>query len=564
MPRRPSGSQRLSIVFCLSLTITSSLLSAQSPQEPVPGLTIRISTRLVLVDVVVTDKHGQPVLGLQPTDFTVGERGKPQKIAVFTAPGQSAPPAPPPLPAGVYSNRPAYRSPGGPPTVILLDAVNTPLENQTQARTQMMKFAVDNFKPGNEVAVLALTHDLRILQDFTTDPSVLQQAFQRYGAQKPGHTDDPAEAMRVDVSGPGVGVAAARVTSRLDAFQKEELTNVVDHRVEITLAALRALSRILGGIPGRKNVIWLSAGFPFSLLPNQQVQAPIESEFEASQARMSKCENYGCPDPVSGAENSMNSGQQRVYTNQIRSVSAQLTSAQIAIYPVDVRGLETATDSSSYSRQQTMKEMAAETGGAAFINRNDIHTGVERAMADHAASYTIGYYPEDKKWDGGYRTISVKVNHEAVDVRYRRGYFALDPAKEDEKMFARDLTDAIQDRISATQIAFDATVSALNKGTARVEFMVDGTSLSVEDSGKGKHLNLNFEVAVFAPDGKQLSNRVMKVDKVLPLETYQQIMQQGLSVHLDVDTPPGKNLAWLAVRDNRTGYIGTLQAPVGQ
>jgi hypothetical protein len=56
----------------------------------------------------------------------------------------------------------------------------------------------------------------------------------------------------------------------------------------------------------------------------------------------------------------------------------------------------------------------------------------------------------------------------------------------------------------------------------------------------------------------------MKVDKVLPLETYQQVVQQGLSVHLEVDTPPGRNVAWIAVRDNHSGYVGTLQAPVGQ
>jgi VWFA-related protein len=565
MLRRNPRLRSLSVVLCLSLVVPS-LLPAQSPQETeqVPGLSIRVSSRLVLVDVVVTDKHGQPVLGLQPADFTVIEKGKPQKISVFTTPDKAAAkPAAPALAAGVYSNRPEYRAPGGPPTVIMLDAVNTPLQNQTEARTEMMKFAVENFKPGNEVAVLALTNELRILQDFTTDPSVLQQAFQRYGAQKPGHTDEPAEEMRVEVTGLGVGVAAARVTSSLEAFRKEELTNVVDHRVEITLAALRALSRILGGIPGRKNVIWLSAGFPFSLLPSQQVQAPIESQFEATQARNAKCENEGCPDPVSGAENSMNPGQQRVYTNQIRNVSAQLASAQIAIYPIDVRGLETATDSSSYSSQQTMKEVAAETGGAAFINRNDIHTGVERAMADHAASYTIGYYPGNKNWDGNYRTISVKVNREGVEVRHRSGYFALDPAKESEKLFAQDLSDAIQDKISATQIPFYAKVSTVEKGKTRVDFMVDGDALSAEDSGKGKHLNLNFEVAVFAPDGKQISNRVMKVDKVLPLDTYQQIIQQGLSVHLDVDTPPGRNVAWIAVRDNHNGYVGTLQAPVG-
>jgi hypothetical protein len=198
------------------------------------------------------------------------------------------------------------------------------------------------------------------------------------------------------------------------------------------------------------------------------------------------------------------------------------------------------------------------------VNQNDLHRGVELAIADQAASYTVGYYPADKKWDGGYRTISVKVSHEGVEVRHRRGYFALDPAKEDEKLFAQDLSDAIQDKISATQIPFYAKVSTVEKGKIRVDFMVDGDALSAEDSGKGKHLNLNFEVAIFAPDGKQISNRVMKVDKVLPLDTYQQMIRQGLSVHLDVDTPPGRNVAWIAVRDNHNGYIGTLQASIGQ
>ena len=127
----------LSIFLCLSLVVVSSPLPAQSPQEPgqVPGLSIRVSSRLVLVDVVVTDKHGQPLLGLQPADFTVTEKGKPQKISVFTPPNQSG--AKPPartLAPGVYSNRPEYRAPGGPPTVILLDAANTPLAEQTNAR----------------------------------------------------------------------------------------------------------------------------------------------------------------------------------------------------------------------------------------------------------------------------------------------------------------------------------------------------------------------------------------------------------------------------------------------
>ena len=541
------------------LPLSSQSPAAQDVSKDAPNPIIRVSTRLVLVDVVVTDKHGQPVLGLQPANFSLTEKSKPQKIAVFTPPGQTPTPAAPGLPVGVFSNRAEYRSPGGPPTVILLDAVNTPLENQTEARVQMLKFAVENFKPGTEVAVLTLANELGILQDFTTDPRVLQQAFQRYGAQKPGHTDDPAEAMKVEVSGLGVGVAAARVTSSMEAFQKEELSNVVDHRVEITLAALRALSRILGGIPGRKNVIWLSAGFPFNLLPEQEVSAPVESEFEASQARMTHCETYGCADPVSGAENAMNPGRQKVYAGRIRDVAAQLAGAQIAIYPVDVRGLEVTPDSTSYSTQQTMKEIAAETGGSAFINRNDIHSGVDRAMADRAASYTIGYYPANKNWDGGYRTVSIKVDREGAEARYRRGYFAVDPTQEGDKKPDQQLSEALQDAIPDTQVPFDGRVSA-DSGKTRIEFMLDAAALSTEDVAKGKRLNADFQVRVLDPSGKVLLTRSMKLDRVVPSATYQQIVQQGLSVHMDVDTPAGKNQFRLAVRDNHTGYVGTLEA----
>ena len=561
--------RRVGLIFAVFLLFVLPPLSSQSQpaqnvSKDVPIPTIRVSTRLVLVDVVVTDKHGQAVPGLQAADFTVAEKGKPQRIAVFTAPGQSARPTPPALPAGVYSNRPEYRSPAGPPTVILLDAVNTPLENQNEARTQMLKFAVENFKAGNEVAVLMLGNQLGILQDFTTDPQTLQNAFQHYGAQKPAHTGDPAEAVSVDVSGPGVGVAAARVTASMENFQKEELTNVVDHRVGITLAALRALSRILGGIPGRKNVIWLSAGFPFNLLPEQQVNAPVESEFQERQARINQCETYGCPDPVNGAETSMNPGQQKIYGNEIRDVAAQLASAQIAIYPVDVRGLEAATDSNSYSSQQTMRAIADETGGIAFINRNDIHVGVDSAMADHAASYTIGYYPANKNWDGNYRTISVKLNREGTELRYRRGYFAVDPTKEGDKRPADQLSEAMQDAVPDTQVPFDAGISTLEKGKTRVEFMLDAGAISAEDVSKGKRLNADFQVMVRGANGKVLATRTVKLDRVLDQATYQQILQQGLSVHVDVDTPPGNYQLHMAIRDNHTGYIGTLEAAAGR
>jgi VWFA-related protein len=568
-----AGPRWLSIFLCFSLAVVSSPTSAQSPQEPdqVPGLSIRVSSRLVMVDVVVTDKRGQPVLGLKPTDFTVTEKGKPQRISVFSAPNESrTKPAARTLGPGVYSNRPEYRAPGGPPTVILLDAANTPLAEQTNARTQMMKWVIDEYRPGDRVAVFALTEKLVLLSDFTDDPQVLLSVLRQYVAQKSALNSTPSSPVApAEITQPGVVESYVKTVGELADVHQGELHRVAGHRADITAAAMRSLVRILGGIPGRKNIVWLTAGFPFTLVTHATGQ-------EASGSHMSGDQIAAIQNPETmqdvqvnaatgdGFETGLAAGQQRLYANRIRDIAAQFASSQIAIYPVDVTGLLPGAAQGSFDRQQTMKDIAKETGGQAFVNQNDLHRGVELAFADQAASYTVGYYPADKKWDGGYRTISVKVDHQGVEVRHRSGYYALDPAKESERLFAQDLADAIEDKISATQIPFYAKVSAIEKGKTRVDFMVDGDALSTEDSGKGKHLNLNFEVAIFAPDGKQISNRVMKVDKVLPLETYQQIMQQGLSVHLDVDTPHGRNVAWIAVRDNHNGYVGTLQAPVGQ
>src|SRR3989449_11121308 len=94
----------------------------------------------------------------------------------------------------------------------------------------------------------------------------------------------------------------------------------------------------------------------------------------------------------------------QAHADEIRETAARLASAQVAVYPVDARGLSIST---SIDSQETMREMARETGGRAYVNQNEIKYGVERAFKDEAATYTLGYYPENKKWDGKYRSIKV-------------------------------------------------------------------------------------------------------------------------------------------------------------
>ena len=158
-----------------ALLIATSVCAQQTQQAApsIPPPTIRVTTHMVLVDVVVTDKQGKAIPGLKPEDFVIEESGKAQKIVSLTTPADTAPAPGAELPPGIYSNKPQYRSTGAPITVMLLDALNTPFTDQAYARGQMLAFVKANFKPTDRMAVFTLTGPLNVLQDFADDPQDL-------------------------------------------------------------------------------------------------------------------------------------------------------------------------------------------------------------------------------------------------------------------------------------------------------------------------------------------------------------------------------------------------------
>src|SRR5438309_2873888 len=169
-------------IAVLAATTLVCAQDAQTPAATVPPPTIRVTTHMVLVDAVVTDKQGKAITGLHPEDFVVEENGKIQKISSLTTPAENAPSAAP-LPPGIYSNKAQYRSSGTPITVLLLDALNTQFSDQAYARRQMLAFVKEQFKPNDRMAVFTLTGPLNVIQDFTSDPQVLYTALARYRAQ---------------------------------------------------------------------------------------------------------------------------------------------------------------------------------------------------------------------------------------------------------------------------------------------------------------------------------------------------------------------------------------------
>jgi hypothetical protein len=116
----------------------------------------------------------------------------------------------------------------------------------------------------------------------------------------------------------------------------------------------------------------------------------------------------------------------------------------------------------------------------------------------------------------------------------------------------------------ATQVSFMAQAKPTDPGKIRVVFLVDAHTLTAEDSGGSKKMNVSLYASVWSPNGKNLGSRSIKVDKAFDAATYQQIVDHGMMVPIDIDIPAdGKELR-LAVLDNKTGFIGTVSGPLGQ
>jgi VWFA-related protein len=577
---------RIAIAFALVLdmAVGPTILSAQQAPADVPSITIRTNTRLVVVDVVVTDKKGQAVTGLKPEDFTLEENGKKQKVSVFVPPGIANRTAAKPVPPGILSNHPENVMPAGVPTVLLLDATNSAFKDQAYARSQMLKYVLEQGQTGRPMAVVTLTDRLRVLQQFTSDPQVLLTAIKNFRPQEqilqPGA---PApETAGAGAMGAGASTANAMMTiasQSVQDFANLQVGYNIELRTLITIEAMRTLSRMLGGLPGRKNVVWLTSNLPFDLVPEDRAVSDAELMADLPSVRQKSMGTI--------ASGSLASQQREMNGQEIREAEAELASAGIAIYPVDLLGLVSGMESSAagggsaYSdaalsnrataqvnslqaSHGTMEEVAAQTGGKAYFNQNEIKEGVALAATDENASYTLGYYPENKKWDGKLRNIKVKVSQGDVQLRYRKGYFAIEPGPVKDHNYEQDVAAALAVDVPATQISFMAQAKPTDPGKMRVIFLVDAHTLTAEDSGGNKKLNVNLYATVWGASDKSLAAQSIKVDKSFDAATYQQILDHGMMVPIDVTIPAGGKEFRLAVLDNKTGFIGTVSGPLGQ
>lgn len=545
---------------------------SNTPQQP--ATVLKVKTRLVIVDVVARNGKGEVISDLKPEDFTLLEDGKPQKISSFSFqhPDAAAKPVQAPaLPPNTFNNLPRYQ-PNGAVNVLLLDALNTTLLNQAYARECMIKF-LQRLPPGQTMAIYLLGNKLRLVQDFTSDPELLKKAAMSIKGQPSRVLSNPAgtspEAIPMGTVAADLIASLPGLANQLSQFQAEETANRNDLRVSYTLAALNSLARTLAGYPGRKNLIWVSETFPFDILLNN----------------------------IGGARSFQT---ERHYGSDVAFTGSLLSDAQVAVYPVDARGLANnsfyspGSDpnpmsggrslgrgmSSSMSAESdvwmaartTMNDLAEKTGGVAYYNRNDLENAVLEGIKDGSSYYTLGYYPDKKQWNNEFRNIHIKVNRSSVKLHYRAGYFAVDReavaqanvAKQDE-----DLDQAMTlEWPIATGLPFVAQVlqpSAQTQNKVVIHYHVDPHALNFEADDQGlRRVNMLCAVRAYSVKDrdKPFKTDANRMAGPLRPEAYNQVVKGYFPCQEQVELPPGDYILRLGVRDNSTGLIGTANAMV--
>jgi VWFA-related protein len=583
--------------------------------EDEPTVTIHSTTHRVVVDVVVTGPDGKPVSGLAQQDFKVLEDRKPQSVRAFEVhtpeeDRSQLPAAPPDLPSHTFVN--LEQAPAsGPPVVILLDFLNTPVTDQSYAHEQIVHF-LEHKAASTEVAIFALGEKLSLLQGFTTDRSRLLAAM---------HSKD----------------AGLHMPAASDYVIK----------AQITLDAFLDMGRFLTTLEGRKNLLWFSESFNMLVLPNAhdvEQGAIFVDESPTSPGPTSGLvvtSSNLIPSATAGPETSSSGfsdriGDMTVLQAEMRKVAAALAVSQTAVYPIDVRGLavdpgfsaaQGGTSSMTANpkgiiatpgmpsapgapppavqshndfmdtlngTQATMQEIAQATGGHAFVNTNGIAEAAAQAVTDGSAYYTLVYAPSNLDFDGSLRSIHVTLDKPGYSLAYRSAYYAVDPATVTPDAAQNDSLAAamVHGGPEAQGLVFKAQIdpigapvmappdspmaikaaynSALKKKKPEhlsgmvqpyiIRLAIVAKQLQMAPLPDGRHrARLQIAVYAYAADGQKLGGTRQNIEASMPPRVYEYDLENGMFHNLRVDLPVEASSLRLAIFDPGNHNTGSLE-----
>jgi VWFA-related protein len=594
--RKAKGVGRCAAVLCLLLApLGSEQLAAQKaaanvngnliPREmgDIPDVTIqyqqfdkkplKFSARAhyILVPVIVTDKDGKHISGLTKDAFQIFENGKEQSVASVDETQTSAAPVQGvPASANEFSN--AITADGGARriNVIALDLINTPFLDQVSARQAAIRYLANSI---NQDAIFELVsidgNGMHVLHDFTSDSKVLIAALKRVTSKFDAMTGTDTNTIHQVTGGSGLEQKNGVIVSyqsrdqslidldstALEAFAKGAAP-IADFAqvgaVGSTLGAFQQIAHQLSGIPGRKSLFWITGSFPFDI-----------DEASGSISVGTPLDTY-----------------QR--TMQL------LNDANVSLYPVDARGVVVvgemdatmkvsremmhaipeymAGESRSHQKTvDTMRIFADTTGGKAYYNNNDLAGALSDASNDGSSYYVLSYALDTKNNRPGWRKLKVKVKDHDYRIRSREGFFVtqttMDPASSEGMDIREALTSPLDYTGMPLSVKLEAPVASGAKKKVGFSLLVPANAATV-DAGDNDRLNLEIWYVVRNVKGEDVSHNSKLYNLNLNAAFVAQLQTSGIGYNDTLELPPGQYGLRVVVRDNITGRVGSVWAPL--
>ena len=527
----------------LSAWLAAANLVAQQPQKPSqPGYVVRVSTEIVLVNVIARDKRGNLIRDLKKEDFTVYEDGQKQQLTSFDfenvdqlltagAAGTTA--------TGAAGNG-GLLGAGQNPTLeardrrlmlLFFDFSAMEPDEIDRAVNAGKKYVQANMQPADMVALVSLVTNMRLDLDFTDDKTRILASLSAYN-------DSEGQGFESGTTGSSEGTAETS-----GAYTPDD-TDYNTFSADRKLLALQSILEAMGKIPQKKSLIYFSNGISQSGVDNQSA---------------------------------------------LRAATAAAVKANVSIYPVDVRGLSafppggqaqsaSLHGQSAYSgasvlndlngnaaKQETLYTLAADTGGKAFMDTNDFGGVFQQVQKDTSAYYVLGYTSANRLKDGHFRRLKVQVNRGDVKLEYRSGYYA---GRDFEHMKQADREQQLEDELVAELPQTDVAVYA---GTAYfrqddshyylgVSLVVTGSQIPfVQEKDKD---NATIDIIGQAQEGGRFPVGRLRDTVKLAVDSAQQVRRKNVQYNTGFVLAPGSYHLKFIVRENRTGRMGSFETDV--
>jgi len=529
-------------LLCFLCSVSRSQAQQGAAQQPQQPFTLQISTQLVVDTVVVKDKDGKNIEGLTDKDFTITEDGVPQSISVFQFQrlddkplSPDATPAVAQAPVITVQSKVATQITPPPPgdsryqdrrlLVLFFDLMNVAPPDALRASTAADKFIRTQMKAPDLIGIMAFAGgSVRVLQDFTNDREALFGVLQKL--MYPDDNDNLA----ADTT-----AAFGQDAGEFNIFNTDR-----------QLAALQTAVNMLKGINEQKSLVYFASGLRLNGTDNQA---------------------------------------------QLRATVNAAIRANVEFFPVDARGLVAtfalgdatraspggigvfsgATAMASVSNfqksQDSLYALAADTGGKALLDNNDLAVGIVQAEQAITSYYVIGYYPTNANPDGKFRRIKITLKEtQTAKLDYRQGYYA---GKTFNKFTTADkerqLEDALMlgDPITDLTIAMELNYFQLNRAEyfVPVTVKIPGNELVLARSGGAERTLIDFIGEIKDPFGTTIQNLRDKVDIKLSGETASELQRRPIEYDTGFTLLPGKYVIKILARDAETGRIGTYMTP---